>query len=125
MVHTIHQQRSRVIDADRLKFGNRQPPGQAAMSSGHLAEGVRMELLTCECADAKDTTVSAWGYQHTTATRLADQESSAPVAHFTATFNSRERVALSLLTAASGWPALLDARRALVVLWLGGFGCII
>ena len=55
------------------------------------------------------------------ATRLADQEISAPVAHFTATFNSRERVALSLLTAASGWPALLDARRALVVLWLGRF----
>ena len=47
MVHTIHQQRSRVIDADRPKFGNRQPPDRAAMPSGHLAVSVRVELLAC------------------------------------------------------------------------------
>ena len=63
MVHTIYQQRSRVIDADRPKFGNRQPPDQAAMPSGHLAVSVRVELpglLACKCADAQETSVSAW-----------------------------------------------------------------
>ena len=47
MVRTIYQQRSRVIDADRPKFGNRQPPERAAMPSGHLAVIVRVELLAC------------------------------------------------------------------------------
>ena len=47
MVRTIYQQRSRVIDADRPKFGNRQPPDRAAMPSGHLAVSVRVELLAC------------------------------------------------------------------------------
>ena len=37
IVRTIYQQPSRVIDADRPKFSNRQPPDQAAMPSGHLA----------------------------------------------------------------------------------------
>ena len=47
MVRTIYQQRSRVIDADRPKFGNHQPLDQAAMPSGHLAVSVRVELLAC------------------------------------------------------------------------------
>ena len=47
MLRTIYQQRSRVIDADRPKFGNRQPPERAAMPSGHLAVIVRVELLAC------------------------------------------------------------------------------
>ena len=69
MVRTIYQQLSRVIDADRPKFGNRQPPDRAAMLSGHLAVSVRVELLACQCAnmqvckctDAQETSVSAWG----------------------------------------------------------------
>ena len=44
---TVYQQRSRVIDADRPKFGNREPPDRAAMPSGHLAVSVRVELLAC------------------------------------------------------------------------------
>ena len=45
--HTIYQQRSRVINAERPKFGNRQPPDRAARPSGHLAVSVRVELLAC------------------------------------------------------------------------------
>ena len=51
MVRTIYQQLSRVIDADRPKFGNRQPPDRAAMLSGHLAVSVRVELPACQCAN--------------------------------------------------------------------------
>ena len=47
IVRTIYQQPSRLIDADRPKFSNRQPPDQAAMPSGHLAMSVRVELLAC------------------------------------------------------------------------------
>ena len=47
IVRTIYQQRSRVIDADRPKFSNRQPTDQAAMSSGHLAVSARAEPLVC------------------------------------------------------------------------------
>ena len=47
MVRTTYQQRSRVIDADRPKFGNREPLDRAAMPSGHLAVSVRVELLAC------------------------------------------------------------------------------
>ena len=47
IVRTIYQQRSRVIDAERPKFSNRQPPDQAAMPSGHLAVSVRVELMAC------------------------------------------------------------------------------
>ena len=72
MVRTIYQQRSRVIDSDRPKFGNRQPPDQAAMPSGHLAVSVRVG------------TPARHGLPG-----LTDQESSAPVVRFADALDNR------------------------------------
>ena len=91
IVRTIYQQRSRVIDADRPKFSNRQPTDQAAMPSGHLAVSVRVELLACKCANAqmhKRHPCPRGGTSAPRATRLTDQESSAPVVRFAAALDT-------------------------------------